>query len=74
MTAIIIPLSKRDRCDQGECGAQAHVRVMKDRLDLVFCGHHYRDHEDALFLSGWTINDDTRDTLTTRPADIKTEV
>lgn len=68
---IIIPLSKQDRCDHPGCSASAHVRVMLGRLDLVFCGHHYRRHEGALFLSGFLINDDTRAELVRRPADIE---
>lgn len=68
---IIIPLSKQDRCDHPGCAAEGRVRVMLARLDLVFCGHHFRRHEGNLFLAGFTVNDDTRDELTARPADVE---
>jgi hypothetical protein len=67
--AAVIPLTKADRCDR--CGAEGHVRLVKDGLDLVFCAHHYRTHDIALSFAGFLINDDTRDTLTTRPADVR---
>lgn len=47
----------------GTCGAQAHVRVVKDGLDLLFCGHHYAKYESDLFLQGFTVDIDTRSSL-----------
>lgn len=36
-----------DRCDS--CKAQAYIRVeLFSGLDLVFCGHHYAQHREAL--------------------------
>ena len=40
-------LTFHDRCDR--CGAQGLVRVaINDDLDLVFCGHHFHTHQEAL--------------------------
>ncbi|WP_149204622.1 DUF7455 domain-containing protein [Actinotalea subterranea] len=54
-------LTRADRCDS--CGAQAYVRATihtADGLSLLFCGHHFRDHELALLTSGATIHDERR--------------
>ncbi len=40
-------LTARDRCDQG-CGAAAKVLVKGLEGELLFCGHHYNKHEEAL--------------------------
>ena len=39
-------LSAADRCDR--CGAQARVRVTLAGGDLLFCGHHAKEHEPRL--------------------------
>ena len=40
-------LSTSDRCDR--CSAQAYVRVvLPGGADLLFCGHHWNRHEEAL--------------------------
>lgn len=39
-------LNLLDRCDR--CGAQAFVLVRGVSGELLFCGHHYTKHEDAL--------------------------
>jgi hypothetical protein len=40
-------LTGHDRCDR--CRAQAYVRVeLYSGHDLLFCIHHYRQHESAL--------------------------
>jgi hypothetical protein len=65
----VAPLTKADRCDR--CGAEGAIRLVKDGLDLVFCAHHYRKHDIALSFAGFLINDDRRDALTTRPADVR---
>jgi len=36
-------LTATDRCDR--CGAQAYVRVVLSKSDLLFCAHHGRQHE-----------------------------
>lgn len=46
-TAEYPALTTADRCDR--CGAQAFVRVeLSSGTDLVFCGHHARQHETRL--------------------------
>nr|WP_313404709.1 hypothetical protein [Aeromicrobium sp.] len=46
-TAEFPALTTADRCDR--CGAQAFVRVeLSSGADLVFCGHHARQHETRL--------------------------
>lgn len=35
-----------DRCDR--CGAQAFALAVVNGVDLMFCGHHFARHEDAL--------------------------
>jgi len=40
-------LAGGDRCDR--CGAQAYVRVvLAGGGELLFCGHHYGEHEARL--------------------------
>jgi hypothetical protein len=41
------PIRVADRCDR--CGARAAVRaVLSTGGDLLFCGHHAREHEGRL--------------------------
>ena len=41
------PLTAGDRCDR--CGAQAYLRVeLPGGSELLFCGHHARQHGDKL--------------------------
>lgn len=36
-----------DKCDR--CAAKAYIRVeLFSGLDLVFCGHHFAEHREAL--------------------------
>lgn len=39
-------LTALDRCDR--CGAQALVRATLAHGELLFCGHHARQHAEAL--------------------------
>ncbi|MQA77482.1 MAG: hypothetical protein GEV10_03205 [Streptosporangiales bacterium] len=40
-------LTAAERCDR--CGAQAYVRVvLENGGELLFCGHHAKQYEDAL--------------------------
>lgn len=40
-------LTAADRCDR--CGAAARVRaVLQSGGELLFCGHHAREHENKL--------------------------
>lgn len=51
MTTAVAPssaaLTAADRCDR--CGAQAYLRVeLSSGLELLFCAHHAREHEEKL--------------------------
>jgi hypothetical protein len=60
------PLSVTDRCDR--CNAQAYVRVvLPGGTDLLFCGHHWSRHEEALRPQAVEIVDETH-RLSTAPA------
>ena len=50
----------------GTCGAQAHIKVVHRTSghDLLFCGHHYSKYADQLFLQGFDVVIDTRESLT----------
>ena len=51
-------LTALDRCDR--CGAQAYVRVLlPNRLELLFCAHHNRQHASALAGVAVEIHDET---------------
>lgn len=51
-------LSAQDRCDR--CQAQAYVRVLlPGGVDLLFCGHHWSRHEDALRPQAEQVIDET---------------
>lgn len=42
-----VALDAGDRCDR--CGAQAVARAtLSSGMDLLFCGHHLRAHEEGL--------------------------
>ena len=36
-----LSLTISDRCDTGQCGAQAYVAIRGATGDLFFCAHHY---------------------------------
>lgn len=64
-TQATTTLKATDRCDR--CGAQAYVRVaLPAGGELLFCGHHFRDHEAPLRQVGAAIVDET-DRLAKRP-------
>ena len=47
------------RCDR--CGAQAYVWVLlRSHRELLFCGHHYRQHAVALATVAAKIQDETQ--------------
>lgn len=39
-------LTALDRCDR--CGARAEMRLTVGAGDLLFCGHHRREHQDKI--------------------------
>jgi hypothetical protein len=52
------PLTALDRCDR--CGAQAYVRVtLAAGGELLFCGHHFREHEARLRPLATDVHDET---------------
>ena len=52
------PLTALDRCDR--CGAQAYVRVtLAAGGELLFCGHHFREHEARLRPLATEVHDET---------------
>lgn len=61
MTPTLAPqheLLATDRCDR--CGAQAYVRVtLSGGGDLLFCGHHFHEHEARLRPLASAIHDET---------------
>lgn len=48
-------LDANDRCDR--CGAQAYVLVRMFEGELLFCGHHAREHKDKI--QGHIVIDET---------------
>jgi len=40
-------LTLNDRCDAGQCGAAALVKVSGVSGELFFCGHHYNKYENS---------------------------
>lgn len=57
-TLALAELTAHDRCDR--CGAQAYVKVQftpATATELLFCGHHFADHEQALEEQAYLISD-----------------
>jgi ribosomal protein S14 len=49
-----MPLTTADRCDR--CGAAARVRaVLSTGGELLFCRHHFNEHEARLVDMGATV-------------------
>ncbi|QIX28655.1 hypothetical protein ncot_07370 [Nocardioides sp. JQ2195] len=62
MTTAVAPssatLTALDRCDR--CGAQAYLRVeLASGLELLFCAHHAREHDEKLREVAVTVVDET---------------
>ena len=57
MLATTTSLTADDRCDR--CGAQAYVRVVLSRGDLLFCAHHGRQYELKLREMATEFHDET---------------
>ena len=66
-------LTKKDRCDTGECPAQAYVRATlpgttsAHPLELDFCAHHYVEHTAGLASAGARIHDE-RHRINSKPS------
>lgn len=58
MSHATAELTRQDRCDR--CGAQAFARATLPGEGgvLLFCGHHFRNHESALVDAGAQIHDE----------------
>ena len=57
-TALAPTLTVADRCDR--CGAQAYVRArLTSGGELLFCGHHGREHLPKLQHLATQIEDET---------------
>ncbi|MFT4127826.1 MAG: hypothetical protein QM662_16555 [Gordonia sp. (in: high G+C Gram-positive bacteria)] len=55
---IYMPLTASDRCDR--CGAAAKVRaILPKGGELLFCRHHFNDHEARLVQLSATVVDDS---------------
>lgn len=50
-------LTAADRCDR--CGAAAYFRVTLAEGELLFCGHHFRQYDDALRAVALEVHDET---------------
>ena len=56
-TRVAAPLTRLDRCDR--CGAAAQVRALLPAGgELLFCGHHGREHAPRLRASGASLSPD----------------
>jgi hypothetical protein len=63
------PLTALDRCDR--CGAQAYVRVsLVAGGELLFCGHHFREHEARLRPLAIDVQDETAKLVEPVPASV----
>ncbi len=51
-------LDATDRCDR--CGAQSYVAaILEGGSELLFCGHHWREHGDAVCKIAVDVHDET---------------
>ncbi len=57
METVERQLKIADRCDR--CGAQAFVLVKGMSGELMFCGHHYHQNQEALTKFAYEIVDET---------------
>ena len=53
-------MNGHDRCDVGQCGAQAYVRVELKSGELFFCGHHFQIQPVALQSASVSIHDERK--------------
>jgi len=51
-------LTRQDRCDTGECPAQAWVLVKFLSGELLFCSHHFDKFEAALIKDAYEVIDE----------------
>lgn len=64
------PLLLADRCDRCGESSQAFVRAVLSidgaPKELLFCGHHFHEHEPTLVAGGWFIQDE-RNKINAKP-------
>lgn len=60
-------LAMADRCD-ADGVAQAFVRLVWGGSDLLLCGHHFNEHQVALIGDGWSVYEDARTSVNSRPS------
>lgn len=53
-----VMLSKADRCDTGNCPAQAWVLVKFLTGELTFCAHHFDKFEASLIKDAYEVIDE----------------
>lgn len=51
------PLLPKDRCIR--CDSRALMKAIKGEMEILFCGHHAREHAGRLQVEGWLIDDQT---------------
>ena len=51
-------LTRADRCDTGNCPAQAWVLVKFLSGELMFCSHHFDKYEAALIKDAYEVIDE----------------
>ena len=54
--AALSPLTRLDRCDR--CSAAAQLRAILPSGELLFCGHHARQHRAGLLNAGARLSRD----------------
>lgn len=57
-TTVEYVLNKQDRCDTGDCPAQAWVLVKFLTGELLFCSHHFDKFEAALIKDAYEVIDE----------------
>ena len=57
-SASATALNRSDRCDSGNCPAQAWVLVKFLSGELTFCSHHFDKFEAALIKDAYEVIDD----------------
>ena len=58
-------LTAADRCIRW--GVQAYVKVTKGQFELLWCSHHFNEHELRLMAEDYVVMADDRHLLAVRP-------
>lgn len=77
LSNLLPPLTAHDRCDHRGCVAQAYVAVQMrftDRTPLLFCGHHFRNVQEAIMAQHpFAVRDDIAVLQAPAPASVAAE-